>query len=140
MQVPSTRLYVLESSASSGDKGCVSPGQIPKVRGNCVRKTLCLLFMLFLLMASRKSTNSGKYHLLEKRNPFYFLAYFFLLFSYFLYFQLTFYINFTYTLLFFLLLHVLYQSTFFMNLASKKEVEGITFSTFLQKSMKKYEK
>jgi len=99
--------------------------------------------MLFLLVASRKSTNSGKYHLLEKRNPFYFLAYFFLLFSYFLYFQLTFYINFTYTLLFFLLLHVLYQSTFFTNLASKKKVEGITFLLFckkVRKSKKKYEK
>ena len=37
-----------------------------------IRKTLSLLFVLFLLAASRKSTNSGKYHLLEKRNPFYF--------------------------------------------------------------------
>jgi hypothetical protein len=37
-----------------------------------IRKTLSLLFVLFLLAASRKSTNSGKYHLLEKRNPLYF--------------------------------------------------------------------
>jgi hypothetical protein len=42
-----------------------------------IRKTLCLLFMLFFLATSRKSTNTGKYHLLEKRNPIYFLAYFF---------------------------------------------------------------
>jgi hypothetical protein len=32
------------------------------------------------------------------------------------------------------------QSTFFANLASKKKVEGITFSTFLQKSYKKVQK
>jgi hypothetical protein len=41
-----------------------------------IRKTLSLLFILFLLATSRKSTDSGKYHLLEKRNPFYFLAYY----------------------------------------------------------------
>jgi hypothetical protein len=91
---------------------------------NHIRKTLSLLFILFLLAASRKSTDSGKYHLLEKRNPFYFLAYFFYFLATFFTFQLTFYINFTYTLLFFLLLHVLYQSTFFTNLASKKKSRG----------------
>jgi len=37
-----------------------------------IRKTLSLLFVLFLLATSRKSTDSGKYHLLEKRNPLYF--------------------------------------------------------------------
>jgi hypothetical protein len=69
--------------------------------------SLCLLFVLFVLAASRKSTNSEKYHLLEKRNPFYFLAYFFyffLLFSYFLYFSAyflhKFYLNFTFFLTF----------------------------------------
>ena len=59
--------------------------------------SLCLLFVLFVLATSRKSTNSGKYHLLEKRNPFYFLAYFFYFLVTFFTFQLTFYINFTYT-------------------------------------------
>jgi hypothetical protein len=48
-----------------------------------------------LVATSRKSTNSGKYHLLEKRNPFYFLAYFFYFSATFFTFQLTFYINFT---------------------------------------------
>jgi len=55
-----------------------------------IRKTLSLLFVLFLLAASRKSTDSGKYHLLEKRNPFYFLAYFFYFLATFFTFQLTF--------------------------------------------------
>jgi hypothetical protein len=64
------------------------PGHLPWLAH--IRKTLCLLFMLFLLAASRKSTNTGKYRLLEKRNPFYFLAYFF-------YFSATF---FTFSLLF----------------------------------------
>jgi len=103
----------------------VSPCLSIAVWDDYIRKTLSLLFVLFLLAASRKSTNSGKYHLLEKRNPFYFLAYFFFYFlATFFTFQLTFYINFTYTLLFFLLLCVLYQSTFFMNLASKKKSRG----------------
>jgi hypothetical protein len=74
------------------------------------------------------------------RCPFYFLAYFFYFLATFFTFQLTFYINVTYTLLFFLLLRVLYQSTFFTNLASKKKVEGITYLAFLQKSKKKHEK
>src|SRR5216683_904841 len=98
---------------------------------NCIRKTLCLLFMLFLLAASRKSTNTGKYCLLEKSLLLFSLL--FLLFGYFLYFQLTFYINFSYTLLFFLLLCVLYQSTFFMNLASKKKSRGDYFFYFIAK-------
>ena len=98
-----------------------------------IRKTLSLLFVLFLLAASRKSTDSGKYHLLEKRNPFYFSAYFFYFLATFFTFQLTFYINFTYTLLFFLLLCVLYQSTFFMNLASKKKSRGDYLFDFFAK-------
>ena len=64
----------------------------PNLRGCAcsIRKTLSLLFILFLLAASRKSTDSGKYHLLEKRNPFYFLAYFFYFLATFFTFQLTF--------------------------------------------------
>jgi hypothetical protein len=60
-----------------------------------------------------------------------------------IYFQLTFYINFTYTLLFFLLLHILYQSTFFTNLESKKKSRGDYFFYFFCKKVKvkkKYEK
>src|SRR6266853_4542353 len=68
-----------------------------------IRKTLCLLFVLFLLAASRKSTNTGKYCLLEKRNPFYFLAYFF-------YFSATF---FTFGLLFTYLFPILYFFFYF---------------------------
>jgi hypothetical protein len=49
--------------------------------------SMCLLFVLFLLAASRKSTNTGKYRLLKKRNPFYFSAYFFYFSAYFVYFS-----------------------------------------------------
>ena len=77
--------------------------RLPKWR-NHISISLCLLFVLFVLATSRKSTNSGKYHLLEKRNPFYFLAYFFLLFGYFLYFSAyflhKFYLYFTFFLTF----------------------------------------
>jgi hypothetical protein len=48
---------------------------------------LFVLFVLFLLAASKKSTDTGKYRLLKKRNPFYFSAYFLpvlYFFSYFL--------------------------------------------------------
>jgi len=38
---------------------------------------LCLLFMLFSLLASKKSSDTRKYHLLIKRNPLYFLGAFF---------------------------------------------------------------
>jgi hypothetical protein len=96
--------------------------------------------MLFLLAASRKSTDSGKYHLLEKRNPFYFLAYFFYFLVTFFTFQLTFYINFTYTLLF-SYFYVYYTSLLFSQTWQvKKKVEGITYLAFLQKSKKKHEK
>ena len=49
-----------------------------------IRKTLTLLFVLFLLATSRKSTDSGKYCLLETINPLYFLTYFFYFLAYFL--------------------------------------------------------
>ena len=50
-----------------------------------IRKTLCLLFMLFFLATSRKSTNTGKYHLLEKKKSRLLFSLLFLLFNYFLY-------------------------------------------------------
>jgi hypothetical protein len=64
----------------------------------------------------------------------------FLLFSYFLYFSAYFlhkiYLNFT----FFLLLHILYQSTFFTNPASKKKSRGDYFFYFSAKKYKKVKK
>jgi len=41
------------------------------------RKMPCLLFVFFSLLASKKSSDTRKYHLLIKRNPLYFLGAFF---------------------------------------------------------------
>ena len=97
-------------------------------------------FLLVLLAISRKSTNFRKYHLLEKRNPFYFLAYFCYFSANFFTFQLTFYIIFTYTLLFSYFYMYFTSLLFLQTWQVKKKVEGITFSTCGQKGRKSRQK